>query len=257
MEGLPRCDGSNGVVGLDCQSAWGYPKKTAGRPWAPMNDAYPAGFPRYASRAQMRGDEPEPKNNTTEEDDAEKITPLPDCNGKNGVKGVDCKKPKLKQLCPGNQEPKVQEGVENDCRIMKWCDKNPGMVPGLGAGDCYSATASLAQHMDKPDNAKDDGNTRNATTEEDDTAKEAPLPACNGSNGIAGVDCKKAKLKKLCTGNQMPKEQDGVENDCRVMKWCDKNPGMSAGLGAGDCYKPGSSLVQLESHHKHHHHHRH
>jgi hypothetical protein len=54
---LPLCDGSNGVVGLDCQSTGGYPKKTAGRPWAPMNDAYPPGHPRYASRIQLQGED--------------------------------------------------------------------------------------------------------------------------------------------------------------------------------------------------------
>jgi hypothetical protein len=47
---LPLCDGSNGVVGLDCLSVNGFPLKTAGRPWGPMNDAYPPGHPRYASR---------------------------------------------------------------------------------------------------------------------------------------------------------------------------------------------------------------
>ena len=47
---MPHCDGSNGVVGLDCLSARDFPKKTAGRPWAPMNDAYPEGWPRYESR---------------------------------------------------------------------------------------------------------------------------------------------------------------------------------------------------------------
>ena len=51
---LPLCDGSNGVVGLDCFHTRGYPKKTEGRPHAPMNDAYPPGFPRYASRLQIR-----------------------------------------------------------------------------------------------------------------------------------------------------------------------------------------------------------
>jgi hypothetical protein len=52
MVQLPLCDGSNGVVGLDCASTNGFPLKTAGRPYAPMNDAYPPGHPRYASRAQ-------------------------------------------------------------------------------------------------------------------------------------------------------------------------------------------------------------
>lgn len=85
---LPLCDGSNGVVGLDCQSTGGYPKKTAGRPWAPMNDAYPPGHPRYASRVQLLGDDEgeEPKrNNTTDEDDTAPEAKLPSCTGKNGV----------------------------------------------------------------------------------------------------------------------------------------------------------------------------
>ena len=50
QQGLPKCDGSNGVVGLDCVSVLNYPRKTDGRPWGPMNDAYPEGYPRYASR---------------------------------------------------------------------------------------------------------------------------------------------------------------------------------------------------------------
>jgi hypothetical protein len=53
---LPLCDGSNGVVGLDCQSTNGFPLKTAGRPYTPMNDAYPPGHPRYASRVQTGQD---------------------------------------------------------------------------------------------------------------------------------------------------------------------------------------------------------
>jgi hypothetical protein len=57
MVQLPLCDGSNGVVGLDCLSTNGYPRKTAGRPYTPMNDAYPAGHPRYASRVQIDQDE--------------------------------------------------------------------------------------------------------------------------------------------------------------------------------------------------------
>jgi hypothetical protein len=56
LNALPLCDGSNGVVGLDCLSTGGYPRKTSGRPHTPMNDAYPPGHPRYASRAQMRDD---------------------------------------------------------------------------------------------------------------------------------------------------------------------------------------------------------
>ena len=97
MVQLPKCDGSNGVVGLDCQSVYGYPKKTAGRPWGPMNDAYPEGFPRYASRIQLAGEddgETPKRNNSTDEDDTAKETPLPVCDGKNGIPKVDCRKPK-------------------------------------------------------------------------------------------------------------------------------------------------------------------
>ena len=50
--GLPACNGGNGVAGLDCLSAWGYPRKTAGRPYGPMNDAYTPDGPTYASRLQ-------------------------------------------------------------------------------------------------------------------------------------------------------------------------------------------------------------
>ena len=106
--GLPKCDGSNGVVGLDCVSVLGYPRKTDGRPWAPMNDAYPEGHPRYASRAQInhpnlvqgphavpectgsKGEEP--GNNCMVVD----INNLPTCNGQNGNPGKSCKQPVAK-----------------------------------------------------------------------------------------------------------------------------------------------------------------
>jgi hypothetical protein len=76
------CDGTNGVLGLDCVSVGGYPRKTEGRPWAPMNDAYPEGYPRYASRAQVHHGflnlaVPDPST-------------LPICNGQNGKEGIDC-----------------------------------------------------------------------------------------------------------------------------------------------------------------------
>jgi hypothetical protein len=56
-QALPLCDGSNGVVGLDCLSTGSYPRKTEGRPYTPMNDAYPEGHPRYASRMQLNDDD--------------------------------------------------------------------------------------------------------------------------------------------------------------------------------------------------------
>jgi len=86
---------------------------------------------------------PEPTNNTTEEDDAETITPLPDClaDGSNGVKGVDCKKPKAKKMCKNNQEPTVLPNEERpNCVVLPTCDANPGMA----VGECY-APGSLAQ----------------------------------------------------------------------------------------------------------------
>jgi hypothetical protein len=97
------CDGSNGVVGLDCLSAWNYPKKTVGRPHTPMNDAYMAGAPRYASRAQQ-DDAVEAKNTTTEEDDTAAEPKLPSCvaGDKKMVAGVDCVKRKAGKMCPGN-----------------------------------------------------------------------------------------------------------------------------------------------------------
>ena len=86
MIGLPGCNGGNGVAGLDCQSALGYPKKTVGRPYGPMNDAYPEGHPRYASRAQQDNtvDTGNGRNTTTDEDDTEAIPELPLCTGAKG-----------------------------------------------------------------------------------------------------------------------------------------------------------------------------
>lgn len=74
MAQLPPCNGSNGVVGLDCQSTNGFPLKTAGRPYAPMNDAYTPDGPTYASRMQMRDSDDAAssdagqRDNQTEED---------------------------------------------------------------------------------------------------------------------------------------------------------------------------------------------
>jgi len=81
-EALPKCDGSNGILGLDCESVRGYPRKTEGRPWGPMNDAYPEDYPRYASRAQVEG----PKCNYPIID----ATTLPVCNGTNGIPNLNC-----------------------------------------------------------------------------------------------------------------------------------------------------------------------
>merc|ERR1711990_866179 len=67
-QGLPLCDGSNGVVGLDCASVNGFPLKTAGRPYTPMNDAYPPGHPRYASRIQLRDADDSATGNNGERD---------------------------------------------------------------------------------------------------------------------------------------------------------------------------------------------
>jgi len=88
-----------------------------------MHDAYTADGPRYASRVQLREDPVEPKNTTTEEDDSEKITPLPDClaDGSNGVKGVDCKKPKAKKMCKNNLAPTLSAGEEQTCVILPAC----------------------------------------------------------------------------------------------------------------------------------------
>jgi hypothetical protein len=105
-----------------------------------MNDAYPPGHPRYASRVQLGqdGDAPDAgqRDNATEEDQMEAEPALPSCTGKNGVQGVDCIKTKPLKLCPGNQEPKKQDGEKVECRLMPWCDKNPGMAPGT---ECYAA----------------------------------------------------------------------------------------------------------------------
>ena len=35
LAGLPLCDGSNGVVGMDCLASGNYPKKLTGTPYAP------------------------------------------------------------------------------------------------------------------------------------------------------------------------------------------------------------------------------
>ena len=77
---------------------------------------------------------------------------------------------------------------------MPNCSENPGMAPGT---ECYKAgSMNLAQ-------GEDDGETpkRNNSTDEDDTAKETPLPVCDGKNGIPKVDCRKPKPLKMCPGN--------------------------------------------------------
>ena len=58
------CDGSNGVVGVDCLHSRDYPRKLDGTPYAPHGD-------HFGSYVQL---------------DAE----LPLCDGSNGVLGVDC-----------------------------------------------------------------------------------------------------------------------------------------------------------------------
>jgi hypothetical protein len=117
------CDGSNGVVGLDCLSAWNYPKKTVGRPHTPMNDAYMAGAPRYASRVQQ-DDTVEAKNDTTEEDDTAPEPVLPTCVAGDAkmVPGVDCIKKKPAKMCPGNMAPTLPEGEEQTCVIWANCE---------------------------------------------------------------------------------------------------------------------------------------
>jgi hypothetical protein len=59
-EQLPICDGSNGVIGVNCASTGNYPRKLVGTPFAP------AGPPVLAA-AQ-----------------------LPQCDGSNGVFGINC-----------------------------------------------------------------------------------------------------------------------------------------------------------------------
>jgi hypothetical protein len=80
----------------------------------------------------------------TEEDATEKIVPLPECNGSNGIEKVDCKKSKPMPMCAGNKPPKKQEGVEATCRVLPECDaQNDKVVPP----NCYRAgqMKSLAQ----------------------------------------------------------------------------------------------------------------
>lgn len=100
--------------------------------------------------------------------------PLPDCNGSNGPKGVNCLKRKQLKLCAGNKLPKLQPGEEPDCRVLpKNCSEHPGLVPGE---ECYQDQKSLVQleshhkhkhhhkhhhkHRDADDNASSDGGQR-------------------------------------------------------------------------------------------------
>ena len=184
-----------------------------------MNDAYPEGYPRYASRAQTKG----------EEDDAEAEPVLPACNGKNGP---GCIKKKANH-CKNNVLPKVQDGEEVSCTIQPLCAENPGMAAGI---DCYApGVTALSQHKG----------------EEDDAEAEPVLPACNGSNGPG---CIKKKAKH-CPKNVLPKLQDGEEANCTIQPLCAENPGMAAGI---DCFAPGvTALLQTGSTHRHHHHHSH
>lgn len=70
----------------------------------------------------------------------------------------------------------------------------------------------------------------------------APLPDCTGAKGeVKGVDCKKAKAKKVCPGNQLPTVKDGEEVNCIVKPLCSENPGMPV----GECWAPGATLIQL------------
>ena len=132
MIGLPGCNGGNGVAGLDCQSAWGYPKKTVGRPYGPMNDAYPEGHPRYASRAQQdnndnSADTGTTRNASTDEADTETIPELPLCTGAKGEnRGVDCK---ARPFCTGAKT----EVVGTSCRKMPLCTGAANEIPGT---DC-------------------------------------------------------------------------------------------------------------------------
>mgnify|MGYP003330320754 CR=1 FL=1 len=106
---MPKCDGSNGIFGLDCSSVRGYPKKTAGRPWGgftdgrqlggkgEMNDAYPHDHPLeyyyptnpntqfYPSRGVVGGDKKKEALAQVEGDEK-----LPKCDGSNGIFGLDC-----------------------------------------------------------------------------------------------------------------------------------------------------------------------
>ena len=65
-------------------------------------------------------------------------------------------------------------------------------------------------------------------SEEEAGEKIAPLPACDGSNGIKGVDCKKVKPLPPCRGNVGEKLGKGEEATCRVLPKCVDNPGMPA-----------------------------
>jgi len=48
----------------------------------------------------------------SEEDDTEKEPVLPTCNGKNGVKKVDCVVRNPLKVCKGNKAPKLKAGEE-------------------------------------------------------------------------------------------------------------------------------------------------
>lgn len=111
---------------------------------------------------------------------------------------------------------------------------------------------SLAQ---QDDGASSDAGQRDTTTEEDAMEAITPLPACNGSNGPKGVNCRKVKLAPVCKGNKLPKLQPGEEAPCRLLpKNCSEAPGLVPGE---ECYQDQHSLVQVESHHRHKHHHKH
>jgi hypothetical protein len=192
-----------------------------------MNDAYPEGHPRYASRMQISDDEKGERNASTDEDDTAKEAELPTCKAGEKPRVNMCKAAK-KKFCKNNVLPKVQEGEEIACEIKPLCSANPGMP----VGECYAPGASLAQIRD------DEKGERNASTDEDDTAKEAELPTCKAGEKPRVNMCKAAK-KKFCKNNVLPKVQEGEEIACEIKPLCSANPGMPV----GECYAPGASLI--------------
>jgi hypothetical protein len=178
-----------------------------------MNDAYPEGFPRYASRAQLKD----------ENDDTEAEASLPACLP-DGSNKPGCVVKKALKMCANNVAPNLKAGEEQDCIVWKNCADHPGLAAGT---ECYApgVGSGLAQLKD----------------ENDDTEAEASLPAClpDGSNKPG---CVAKKAVPMCKNNLKPDLKDGQVQNCVVWPACADNAGLAAGI---DCYAPGvSALLQ-------------
>lgn len=151
---LPICNGSNGVVKVDCRKP--NPKTGA------------LAQVRHHHHHHHRHEEDGASDYSTSGDEGEKITPLAPCTGAKGENaGVDCRKGKALPGCKDNVLPTVGESEVANCRVLPLCS-------APGSGPCFAAApGSLAQRFQNLPII--------------DTTS---LPVCNGSNGTPNIDCR-------------------------------------------------------------------